>query len=478
MNKEEIKDTQIEVVEIENGANYDDKCRCGKQKKRNGKSWWYCTLLAVIHALGVGAIVGLSVALYYSQDKIATQMTYQSQMEGVYSKAYYNLLDDVNDIDSTLAKLSVAKTRAKQESLLYDIWCSSVLAEEYLSTFENQDEGVRTAVKFVNQLGDYSLHLAGKLAKGENLTEDEMKILMKMRPMTATLRSSLEKINGDLNEGKMFMDENGVLKNFSKAFSSFTKPDFEYPKMIYDGPFSDGLERVSARGLDGLEEIDKNKGKAIIEKLFEGAKEIEYVGRFNGRIKTENYTFTYKGLPAYIQLSVKGGKVVNYTLSATNESEVEVVKNAGEKAIAFAKQMGYENMQVVWTATSHGHTYVNLAPIVDGIILYPDLVKVKIDDESGIVIGFDSTHHAYNHRKRNLEKPAVAEDKARENLSYEPIASGKLALIPDGGQKETLCYEYQCDHDGTYFIYIDAMTGAETEILYVIDDVEQGQSLI
>ena len=170
--------------------------------------------------------------------------------------------------------------------------------------------------------------------------------------------------------------------------------------------------------------------------------------------------------------------MVNYTLSATSESDAGVVKNAGEKAVAFAKKLGYENLQVVWTATSHGHTYINLAPIVDGIILYPDLVKVKIDDESGLITGFDSTHHAYNHRKRVFEKPTIAEDKARENLSYEPIAVGKLALIPEGGQKETLCYEYQCDHDGTYFIYIDAMTGAETEILYVIDDVNEGQSLI
>ena len=475
MNKD-IKDNKLEIEEIHNQHN--ENRDCGKHKKHKGKGWWYGTAMAVIHALGVGAIVGLSVALYFSQDKITTQVTYQNQMESVYSKAYYNLLDDVNDIDSTLAKLSVAKTRAKQESLLYDVWCSSVLAEEYLSTFENQDEGVRTAVKFVNQLGDYSLHLAGKLAKGEDLTEKEMKTLMKMRPMTATLRASLEKINGDLVDGKMFIEENGVLQNFSKAFSPFTKPDFEYPEMIYDGPFSDGLETMSAKGLEGLEEIDKEKGKAIIEKLFEGATDIEYIGRFNGRIKTDNYTFTHKGLPAYIQLSVKGGKVVNYTLSATSESDAGVVKNAGEKAVAFAKKLGYENLQVVWTATSHGHTYINLAPVVDGIILYPDLVKVKIDDESGLITGFDSTHHAYNHRKRVFEKPTIAEDKARENLSYEPIAVGKLALIPEGGQKETLCYEYQCDHDGTYFIYIDAMTGAETEILYVIDDVNEGQSLI
>ena len=40
-------------------------------------------MMVVVHALGVGAIVGLSVALYFSQDKIEMQAKYQNQMESV-----------------------------------------------------------------------------------------------------------------------------------------------------------------------------------------------------------------------------------------------------------------------------------------------------------------------------------------------------------------------------------------------------------
>ena len=73
---------------------------------------------------------------------------------------------------------------------------------------------------------------------------------------------------------------------------------------------------------------------------------------------------------------------------------------------------------------------------------------------------------------------AIGEDEARKNLSVTPVRNGRLALIPDGGEKETLCYEYECEAEGTYFIYIDALTGAETEILYVIDDVDMGESMM
>ena len=436
----------------------------------------YNVMLVAVHALGVGAIVGLSVALYFSQDKIEMQAKYQNQMESVYAKAYYNLLDGVNDVDTTMAKLSVAKSEEKQEALLYEIWCASTLIEEYLATFENQDEGVRTAVKFVNQLGDYSLYLAGKLSRGESLDDNDRETLRKMRPMADALKESLKKVGTDLDGGKLFLEEDGVLESFASAFSTFSEPDFNYPEMIYDGPFSDALETRVAKGLEGQKEITEEEGAAIISKLFDGATEISHIGRFEGHIPTENYSFTYVGHPAYVQLSVRGGKVVNFTLSSTTDEVDTAVSEAGQIAIDFAEKLGFQNMQVVWSATAHGHTYVNLAPVVEGIILYPDLVKVKIDGDK--VVGFDSAHHAYNHRDRHLPKPAIGEDEARKNLSVTPIRSGRLALIPDGGEKETLCYEYECEAEGTYFIYIDALTGAETEILYVIDDVDMGESMM
>ena len=190
----------------------ENKDNSREKQSRPKRNWVYGICMAIIHALGVGAIVGLSVALHFSQEKLASQVTYQNQMESVYARAYYSLLDGVNDMDTTLAKLTIAKSREKQESLLYDIWCASTLAEEYLATFGNSDEGVRTAVKYINQLGDYSLHLADKLSRGEQLTEKDRATLEKMRPMAGMLKESLQKINGDLNEGKLFMEDNGILK--------------------------------------------------------------------------------------------------------------------------------------------------------------------------------------------------------------------------------------------------------------------------
>ena len=44
--------------------------------------------------------------------------------------------------------------------------------------------------------------------------------------------------------------------------------------------------------------------------------------------------------------------------------------------------------------------------------------------------------------------------------------------------REVLTYEFECESDGTYFVYIDAATGEEVNILYVVNDVDRGALLM
>lgn len=434
-----------------------------KKKKRAAR----IAFVTIVHALGVGAIVGLSVALYFSQDKIEMQASYQREMESVYARSYYNLVDGANDLDVTMAKFAAASTPEKQQALLYEIWSAATLAEDNLSSFDGSDEGVKTATRFVNQLGDYSLYLARKLSDGEELTAAERETFFKLKPMAKVLKDALSTVQTDIDAGKLFLDEGGMLETFSSAFSEFTEPSLDYPEMIYDGPFSDALETREAKALAADSEITPETGAEKLTKLFPTAANVQYIGRCEGRIPTYNYSFDVDGASAYIQLSVKGGKVINYNVASDNSDESAELADAGQAAIEFACNVGYEDMQVVWSATANGRCFVNLAPVQDGIILYPDLIKVKL--EGGKVTGMDSSHHAYNHVRRTLPSPVLNEEDARRCITLEGVREGRLALIPQDETKETLCYEFECEADGTYFVYIDALTGREAEILYVVE---------
>ncbi len=446
-----------------------------KNKKAKNGRVVKTAVLGTAFGLCASAIVGLSVALYFADRTVTTHETYQRQMDAVYSRAYYDLLDGASDLGITLRKIGVSNSPRMQQSLLYEVWSSASLAENSLSLFESQDDGLLQAQKFVNQLGDYSHTLAKRVANGESLTADERKKLIEMGDMADVYMKALRRIQTDLDNGKVFIGEGGALEGFASAFSEFAEPSFEYPEMIYDGPFSDSLENREAIALRG-EDIDTQTGIEIISDYFDDydIKNVEFLGEGNGDIPTLNYALNIDGLDGFVQLSKKGGALIAFNISGSNGAEQVARQDAGptcqQNALTFLKKLGFDGMQVVWSSSADGECYINLAPVSNGVILYSDLVKVKVRESDSRVIGLDATHYVFNHRDRQIASPAVTLEQASSALSIPAVTEGRLALIPLGGEKEVLTYEFECEQNGTYFVYIDALTGEEANILYVIDD--------
>lgn len=445
-----------------------------KSKKTNKSNVVKTAVLGTAFGLLSSAIVGLSVALYFADKTVSTHETYQRQMDAVYSRAYYDLLDGASDLGINLRKIGVSNSPKMQQSLLYEVWSAANLAENSLSAFEGASDGLMQAQKFVNQLGDYSHTLARRVASGEALTVSEREKLIKMGDMADVFMNSLKNVQKDLDEGKMFVGDGGALENFSNAFSQFSEPSFEYPEMIYDGPFSDSLENRQPVALTG-EMISEERGLELAKQYLKsaGAENIRFAGEGLGDIPTLNYSMTVEGMDAYAQISKQGGKLVLFNIATANDAIESARQEAGPtcqmNALEFARKLGYGNMGVVWSESNDGECFINLAPIENEIILYSDLVKVKVRERDSKVIGLDATHYAFNHRDRELSAPAISAEQAESALSIPSVSPARLALIPLEGTKERLTYEFECEQDGTYFVYIDAMSGDEANILYVID---------
>ncbi len=448
-----------------------------KTKKATAGKW----IAGATMGLFASAVVGLSVALFYSTKENDMHETYQRQMEAVYSRAYYDLLSGASDLGNNLRKLSISTTPTMQQSLLYEVWSAASLAENNLNVFESGDEGMMAAQKFVNQLGDFSHTLALKVADGEALSADDRDKLRKMGDLADVYKDAIGRVSTSLRDGGTFAGENSVLEDFASAFNDFTEPSIEYPEMIYDGPFSDALETREPIALKG-EEMTAEQARMQLLLYLKGrdVQNVESLGEASGEIETFNFSFTLDGDSAFAQVSKKGGSLVLLNTVTTSDAVVPSAhREAGEtcqaSALAFAKTLGFEDMQVVWSSSAHGECVVNLAPMQDGVILYPDLVKVKIRERDSKVIGVDSTHYAFNHKPRDIKSPAISEQEAESVLSLPKVTEGRLALIPLRGNREVLTYEFECEKDGTYFVYIDALTGREANILYVISDENVGQ---
>lgn len=474
-----------------------------KQKKRNAKIA-KIVAICMVFAVFASAIVGLSVALYYAETSVKTHETYQRQMDAVYRRAYYDLLDGASDLGVNLRKISVSNSASMQQSLLYEVWNTAQLAEDNLGVFSANDDGMMKARQFVNQLGDFSHSLALKLAKGEKLSAEDRLTLQKLGDIADMYSKALERVQQDLDNAELEMTDMNAMDTFVGAFSGFGEPSFDYPEMIYDGPFSSALEDRQPKGLMG-KDITSQSGVELLKKYLPNARDIEFINESEGSIVTLDYSLKIGNSNGYAQLSKKGGMLILLTLNEADDKSANsaydtavhcqdsdrgnvcceyVSVNKGDtdvtcqqRALIFAKKCGFEDMQVVWSCSSEGECIVNLAPIENGVVIYPDLVKVKISQNDKTVIGFDSSHYAYNHVQRHIPSPAISEEQARQSLSLTPISDGKLALIPLRETREVLAYEFECENNGTYYIYIDAFTGDEVNILYVISD-ELGERTI
>lgn len=127
-------------------------------------------------------------------------------------------------------------------------------------------------------------------------------------------------------------------------------------------------------------------------------------------------------------------------------------------------------MKSVWSTVLDGVAYVNLVPVLNNVIIYPDMIKAKVTLDTGSIIGWEATSYAYNHDSRNDFNFQISEENARKMVSSAlSILAIKKCIIPKEYGTEQLCYEYKCTYNSyTYYVYISGKTGQEVDTLRVI----------
>ena len=205
----------------------------------------------------------------------------------------------------------------------------------------------------------------------------------------------------------------------------------------------------------------------MLEKRF--VETIEYVGESNGDFYTYNFNVKADNRTLYVQVSKTGGKIVDITGYSNGKGEKYDINQCINMAEVFATELGYESMHQVWYAENGNIVYINLAPIINKVIYYPDLVKVKVDKSAG-VIALEGKNYWYNHIERSLGNYQITFDDAQNNLSPAlTVIERNFALIPNKFSGETLTYEFICKwQDYTYYVYVDVATGEEVNIMRVI----------
>lgn len=399
-----------------------------------------------------------------------------------YNKSMYLAVSYINNVEVDLAKLLVTSTPKMSAVTLADIWKQANLAKECLEQIPVAQNSMANASKYLTQVSDFSYTLMKQNISDIKLTEEEYEKLKHIYEDSSKLSSKMSDIYDDLNAGRIKWDELEKIGNeklpdndISNSISEVGKTFQNYEGLIYDGAFSDHLLSSEPKFLS-QKEISEDDAKKYIEEVIlndEKIDKIEFKGESNGKIELYNFDVTLDSKQKRTISITKNDCKLYLMIGDKKVKEENIsVDEAKKRGMEFLNKLGIDNMIETYYQKTENMIVINYAATQDGVILYPDLIKVKISLDDGKIYGVEAAGYIFNHTTRNNLKPSISQEKAKSILNSSiKIISSDMALIPTESNSEILTYEFKGKIDNREFlIYINADNAREEKVLLVIDN--------
>lgn len=430
--------------------------------------------VAIFMTFGALIIFSLEMANNFKRQK--------NLVQDEYNKSMYLAVSYINNVEVDLAKLLVTSTPKMSAVTLADIWKQANLAKECLEQIPVGQNSMANASKYLTQVSDFSYTLMKQNISDIKLTEEEYEKLKHIYEDSSKLSSKMSDIYDDLNAGRIKWDELEKIGNeklpdndISNSISEVGKTFQNYEGLIYDGAFSDHLLSSEPKFLS-QKEISEDDAKKYIEEVIlndEKIDKIEFKGESNGKIELYNFDVTLDSKQKRTISITKNDCKLYLMIGDKKVKEQNIsVDEAKKRGMEFLNKLGIDNIIETYYQKTENMIVINYAATQDGVILYPDLIKVKISLDDGKVYGVEAAGYIFNHTTRNNLKPSISQEKAKSilNSSLE-IISSDMALIPTESNSEILTYEFKGKIDNREFlIYINADNAREEKVLLVIDN--------
>jgi len=425
--------------------------------KRN----WLRAAVAALSAL-LACMVVLNIAR--SEELQAAR----TRISAVYQKAFYETCELTEAISGNYRKLLVAADNAQMQVLLNEISRQTQGAASNLALLPLGEETISATIKFVNQAEDFAETLSAKIAAGGEVSDGDYQAMQALSDSAATFSAGLGKLLERYERGEAVFDAEDFAETGDETLYPLTGDAGQYPVLLYDGPFSDGARTGNYEMLARQDEISAQQAEARL-RAFIPVDELNYLGE--SRPEVDIYEFRIRSGEYWISAGVtrRGGEIL-YLLPETSEDEIAMDENRlMDIARAFLLSRGYGDMEMSYYSRFGGILTINYAAKQDGIILYPDLIKIQLSMKDGRIIGLDAKSYLRSHRERTLPSPAITEEEAMLRAGGRLVpTSARLCIIPQNSA-EYLCYEITAtDGQDDFLVYIDAQTGVERDLMQVV----------
>ena len=411
---------------------------------------------------------------------------YRQALSNSRLHAFAELSAGLNELDADLQKVVYSASPAMLSALCTQIYGKAAAAQMALGELPYSNVELEQTAAFLARTGDYAAALSRSVIESGGCTQEQRTALEGLSQAASALSAQVAELQAQLLTGGAGLGDaaraesllsrqtEGSGRVSGYAYQSMEADFPEVPSLIYDGPFSEHLEGRSPKMLEGRTEVAQDEARLAAARFLDLRPEIfALAATTEGSLPSYTFTAVVDGGELSVQVARQGGLVVEVLNSRSPGAPVLSRDEALEQAKAFLEQRGYPDMRETYFIEQGGALTINFAALQDGVLCYPDLVKVSIALDTGKITGFESMGYLMNHTARELPAPAVSESEARQALSPAlTVLAHQLALIPTGGEYEVLCHEFKCQGgDGQSVIeYLDAQTGQEERILLLLEE--------
>ena len=432
------------------------------------------------------ALIGISIisiilitSLIYKINQ--NKKNYNLQQSNHFDMSLYQLTDHVQNVENFLAKSTISSSSESGAETLTHVWKEADIAVSYLSQIPLNLEQLNKTAKFLNQVSEYSYSLSRKNIYKENLNQQDLDNLKKLHQYSVELKDSLQQMEEQISLGQITWQQlqENQKQNYTRQVDNIADITFvdidnnfnEFEGLIYDGAFSEHIELQDKKGLPDAEVTEEQAEEEVKKILKDKIKTISKKGKITrGNIPVYQFEIIDQNQETTnIAISIKGGKLVQLNKNREVIEQNLSKEEANQKAKDYLAAIGFENMQESYYLIQENIITINYLYKQDNILIYPDLIKIKIALDNGEILGVETNGYLNSHIQRIDITPQITETQAKTTLNPKlEIQSSALAIIPTEWKTEILCYEFKGKIDETEFlVYINAKTGREENILII-----------
>ena len=453
--------------------------RQAHSKKKAEKTRKRTTQHRESRAKGYGGWIAAVVTLWVTTLALATTVTVgavemSAMKKGAMSTnraTMYELTGIMEHVDNDLDRVRISASPVQQSRILTDLLVQARLAETDLEKLPISFEQERNITIFINRTAMECERMLSKLRQGESLNEQDLEALEGLYNANHSIRQELEGLTEKMTDkdiGEYLKGNGGMIYEALNRLDTLT---LEENRAAFDKKKAE----IPAPGMRSTPEGEENS--------IDGARAVELCNGYFTKYKINNFqcvgeTVTHgysaynvqgydeKGTMLFAEIDRQNGKLVGFEYYEDCSAENFDLQNAERIAEEFLDGLGYEDMEIVKCRESGSTAEFTFLYEDDGVVYYPDEIRVKVCRTRGVVTGMDATKYLKNHRGRVEVNAKISLEIAREKLSDKLVMESARLAVVNTARGERTAYEFLCSYQDTYYyVYMDAETGDEIAII-------------